>query len=193
MPCAIPETAFAVNKSTIAFLFRNFVIFHHKYSNLTLIKKQTTNSTKDLFLKAASFCAYQERTQNEVRDKLVKLGATIDEADELICQLIAENYLNEERFAQVYSGGKFRIKKWGRIKISQQLKTKGISQRNINTGLLEIEEEDYLKTLEELINKKSSELKESNTYIKNNKIALYVIRKGYEPDLVWNIIKNSAP
>ncbi len=160
---------------------------------MTIIKKPANNSVNPLYLKAANFCAYQERSQNEVRDKLYKLGATPDEVEELICQLILENYLNEERFAKVFAGGKFRIKHWGKVKIEQELKLKGISPRNINTGLLEIEDQEYIKTLRHILEKKQKSLKEKNPYQRKHKISLHAIRKGYEPSLVWELLNELEP
>lgn len=160
---------------------------------MSFIKKSTTNSYKDLFLKAAHFCAYQERTQEETRTKLLKLGATVDEAEEVICQLIIEDYLNEERFAKVFAGGKFRIKKWGKLKIKQQLKLKGVSKRNIEAGIQEIDDEEYSKTLLALIEKRSASEKETDPFKKNFKIASHLINKGYEPDIVWEVVKEKFP
>ncbi len=66
------------------------------------------------------YCAYQERAQQEVRDKLYELGMTMDEVEEIMSDLIAENFLNEERFALQFAGGHFRIKGWGKVKIQHQ-------------------------------------------------------------------------
>ena len=106
-----------------------------------------------------------------------------------IAELIIANFVNEERFAKTYAGGKFRIKKWGRIKIEGKLRSKNISVYCIKKGLAEIDEEDYLETLREIIEKKARNLDEKNDYLRKNKIARYAIRKGFEPGLVWGTLK----
>ena len=88
------------------------------------------------------YCAYQERAQQEVRDKLYELGMTMDEVEEIMSDLIAENFLNEERFAVQFAGGHFRIKGWGRVKIQHALQQKRVSKYNIKIGLKAIEEDE---------------------------------------------------
>ncbi len=141
--------------------------------------------------KLRHYCAYQERCHQEVRSKLLTIGLRGEELEEVMAQLISEDFLNEERFAKAYIGGKFRIKKWGKIKTIQALKQKHISDYSIKKGLLEISEEDYLHTVQALIAKKRDELKSKifDTYEINSKIAQYLISRGYEPDLVWKELK----
>jgi regulatory protein len=153
--------------------------------------KQKKILTKaEAYQKASSFCAYQERTQQEVREKLRELEVEKDLAEEIISKLILDNFLNEERFAKTFAGGKFRIKKWGKMKIIQELKARKVSEYCIKKGMKEIPDEDYLITAKELIRQKSDAVKESNQYKKNNKIASYLISKGYESDLVWDLLRN---
>ena len=153
-------------------------------------KKQKIIGEKEAFLKACMFCAYQERTQNEVREKLYGMGLKKDVVEELISKLITENFINEERFAKTYAGGKFRIKRWGRIKILEGLKQKRISEYCIKKGLQEITEEDYLDTIATLIENKWSLSVEEDIFKKKNKVATYLIGKGFEPDLVWEALKS---
>lgn len=141
------------------------------------------------FVKIASFCAYQERTQQEVRQKLYEYGIKTDEVEAIIVKLIEDNFLNEERFAKAYAGGKFRVKKWGRLKISRALEMKELSSYCIKSGLKEIDEDDYLETITSLITKKSAEISLTNSYQKTHKIATYLISRGFEPDLVWEELK----
>ena len=105
-------------------------------------------------LKAANFCAYQERSQKEVRNKLYSYGLYTDQVDELLSDLIVDGYVNEERFAKAFIGGKFRIKKWGRVKILQAIALHKISDYCIREGLKEIDEDEYEATLIEIIEKK---------------------------------------
>jgi regulatory protein len=153
-------------------------------------KKQKSLSIQEIYQKITAWCAYQDRCHAEVRDKLYSYELKTDDINEIISKLIQESYLNEERFARSYAGGKFRIKKWGRKKILSGLKQKSVSPNCIKLGMQEIDEQDYELTMLMLIEKKNKELgKEKNDYIRNNKIAEYLIRKGYEPDMVWDIIK----
>lgn len=151
-------------------------------------KKQKVYSVKEAKLKAADYCAYQERTQQQVRDKLYSYGLYKDEVEEVISDLIVEGFLNEERFAIAYAGGKFRLKKWGRLKIIQGLKQQNISDYCINKALKEIEEEAYYQTLASLAAKKWETEKEQDLYKKKNKVARYLIGKGFESHLIWEII-----
>ncbi|WP_276368323.1 regulatory protein RecX [Chryseolinea sp. H1M3-3] len=135
------------------------------------------------------YCAYQERSHQEVKSKLYDFGLPSYEVDEMISHLITEGYLNEERFAKAFAGGKFRLKSWGRLKIIQALEGKGLTKNCIASGLKEIDESDYIKTVETLIEKKTKQIAEENPFIKRDKLAAYIIQKGFEPELVWRIIK----
>lgn len=152
------------------------------------LEKKISDPKKAL-LKAQKYCAYQERCQQEVREKLYEWGVLPKVLENVIAELIIANFINEERFAKIYAGGKFRIKKWGRIKIAVKLQSKNISEYCIKKGLEEIDEEDYLETLREVIEKKARILDEKNDYLRKNKIARYAIRKGFEPGLVWEVLK----
>jgi regulatory protein len=143
---------------------------------------------KSFLQKAAGFCAYQERTHAEVRERLREWGIWGDEAEEMIAYLIENNYLNEERFAKAFAGGKFRVKNWGRIRIKQELKMKGLSEYCIKIGLAEIDDESYQQSIKKLIEKKSEEFDFENIFIKKQKIARYIIGKGYESELVWRFM-----
>ncbi|WP_439559580.1 regulatory protein RecX [Dyadobacter sp.] len=141
--------------------------------------------------KAASYCAYQERTQDEVKQRLRKWNVWGDEADEIIAELISQNYLSEERFAKTFAGGKFRVKNWGRIKIKQELQRRGISKYSLDQGMAEIKDENYVATLKQLLEKKRTLLErtESNPLVLKQKLARYALAKGYEGDLVWKEIE----
>ncbi len=139
--------------------------------------------------KAAAFCAYQERTQQQVRQRLREWGVWGDEAEEIIVRLIEDGYLNEERFARSFAGGKFRVKSWGRAKIEQELRQRGLSGYNLKAGLSEISGDDYRQTLQALLAKKAAALAAEDPYTRRQKLARYAIGKGYEPDLVWSVLK----
>lgn len=138
--------------------------------------------------KIEAFCAYQERCDFEVRQKLFSWNLNLEDADALISDLITHNFLNEERFAEAYVSGKFRIKKWGRVKIRQQLKLKKISTYSINKGMSVIDDDEYLKTAKELIESKSRLIKAKNHWDKINKLKRYLSSKGYETELVHELV-----
>jgi regulatory protein len=152
-------------------------------------KKVKTLVKKEVYKKISAFCAYQERSQEEVRAKLMTMGISADETDEVIADLIRDDFVNEGRYAKAYAGGKFRIKKWGRLKIMRSMEQKGISPNNIRLGICEIEEEDYIHVLKGIIERKKS-IKAEDKFQLKYKISQYAIGKGYEPELVWEILND---
>lgn len=140
--------------------------------------------------KLMHYCAYQERSHKEVREKLSKLKVWGAEADEIIATLIQEDFLNEERYARSFARGKFRMKQWGRTKIRYALIRKDISAYCIKKGLEEIEEEEYKKTLKKLAATKYEQLKGEHYLKRKQKTQQYLIGKGYEYDLVYEIVNN---
>ena len=146
---------------------------------------------KDALQKAASFCAYQERTQQEVRDRLKEWGIWGDDAEEVIAELITQNYLNEERFAKSFAGGKFRVKGWGKRKIQQHLKQRGISGYNLDQAMKEIGSDDYRQTLTDLLDKKRRTLRDDNPLVVKQKLVRYAMSRGYESDLIFAVLGNT--
>jgi len=139
--------------------------------------------------KLKHYCGYQERCHAEVKEKLYSFGLWKKDVEALLAQLIEENYLNEERFAQLFAGGKFRMKHWGRIKIKYELKQKKLSDYCIKKGLQEIDEDDYMKTLRKLAATKWTSLKnEKNIFTRKNKTMKYLLQKGYESNLIMETI-----
>lgn len=135
------------------------------------------------------YCKYQERCHSEVWNKLFELGCRGTEIDEHIADMIAAGFLNEERFARAYARGKFRMKYWGRVKITQQLKLKKVSDYCIKKGLTEIDADDYEKTINKALEKKWTELKsEKNIIVRKGKTYRYAIQKGYESDISLSVI-----
>jgi regulatory protein len=145
--------------------------------------------TPDKALQSArSYCAFQERCHSEMKDKLYSWNLHKKDVDEIIAQLISEGFLNEERFAIAYAGGKFRIKKWGKEKIRQALKSKFVSDYSINKALNLLEEKDVKETIKEIIAKKSPKIKEPDGWKKKHKIAQYLLSRGFEKDMIWGIL-----
>jgi regulatory protein len=140
--------------------------------------------------KLKHYCGYQERSHAEVKSKLYELGVRKAEHDEIISTLIEEDYLNEERFAMAFAGGKFRMKQWGRVKIKYELKLKQVSEYSIKKALKQIDEAVYKKALRDLYEEKWNSLKgEQNRFIKLTKTRDYLMQKGYEPELIMALIK----
>ena len=135
--------------------------------------------------KIKQYCVYQERCHAEVKDKLYSFGLHRKDVDEIMVLLIGENYLNEERFAIHYAGGKFRMNHWGKNKIKQALKQKQVSDYCIKKALKEIDDKDYVKTFEKLVEQKMKALAgEKNIFIKKKKLQGFLLMKGYESELV---------
>lgn len=134
--------------------------------------------------KLKQYCAYQERCHSEVKDKLFSLGVARRDHDEIISQLIEENYLNEERFAIAYAGGKWRSKHWGRVRIKYELAQKKISEYCIKKALKQIEEEEYLRVLGKLAAEKYEALKNEQYLVRKKKTMDYLIGRGFEPSLI---------
>lgn len=147
-----------------------------------------TDRQKQILIKLASFCAYQERTLKEVRQKLSDWETIEDDAVLVIAELIAQNYLNEERFARTFARGKFRIKKWGRLKIRQEMKLKGLSNELIQKGLTEIDGDAYEEVLRDLLKKKVRSLRGDSLAVKQ-KIVRFALSRGFESDIVWDLLK----
>jgi regulatory protein len=146
-----------------------------------LYKKYLTK--EQAIQKLKHYCAYQERCHSEVKEKLYSLGVWKKEHDEIIASLIEENYLNEERFAIAFAGGKWRIKQWGRVKIKYELKQKQISEYCIKKAMKQIDDEGYLKVLDKLAKEKYASLKSEQYIIRKKKVLDYLIGKGFEPSL----------
>lgn len=149
-------------------------------------KALTINEIKK---KMEHFCAYQERCHGEVIAKMRTLGIKQPEIDEIIVWLIGENFLNEQRFAQSFARGKHRIKHWGKVRIVNELKQRNISQFNINSALREISPDEYANTFESLSSRHWESLPCANTLPKRKKFCDYLLRKGYESDLVYAKVK----
>ena len=150
--------------------------------------QQKNIGTEKGLQKIKYYCSYQERSHQEVKDKLYSFGLYKYEVEQLLSTLIEENYLNEERYAISFAGGKFRVKNWGRIKIKYELKQNGVSSYCISAALKAIDEKEYLKILRKLFNAKKKTLSsEKNIFIKKSKITTYLLQKGFESSLIQQL------
>jgi regulatory protein len=148
-----------------------------------MIKKKTVYLNDEQALeRMKNYCAYQERCHAEIKNKLISLGVYGDRIEQITSDLIAENFLNETRFAQTYARSKFNYNSWGRIKISNSLRMKQVSSYNINLALKEINEEIYCKVLDKLIEEKSIQLKDKMNWKTN--LYQQLLSKGYEQNLI---------
>jgi len=142
--------------------------------------------------KIKHYCAYQERSHFEVREKLYTLGLHKMQVETLLTKLITENYLDEERFAASFARGKFNLKQWGRIKIKYALKLKKVSDYNIKTALKQIDEADYLTVLQKLATEKWALLKGEHYITRQAKTTAFLMQKGFEPQLAQQAVREAA-
>ncbi|WP_373517630.1 regulatory protein RecX [Pricia sp.] len=143
--------------------------------------------------KLEGYCSYQERCHKEVVNKLREIRMIPEAIDQIVVHLIDHDYLNEERFAKSFARGKFTIKKWGRKRITLELKQRSISRFNIKTALQEINQTDYLETFDALADKRLAQITEKNRLKRRKKLADYLLYRGWESDLVYGKIKELVP
>jgi regulatory protein len=142
---------------------------------------------EEAFSKLVKYCTYQERCHSEVRTKLLSLKVYGQELENVMARLIEHDFLNEERYAKTYAGGKFRQNQWGKIKILQHFKFHKISDYCIREAMKEIPEDDYMKTLRNLAEKRKKQVSGDKNALQ--KTAQFLISRGFEPELVWKIIR----
>jgi len=151
---------------------------------------QKKKLTKEQALqKLRHYCRYQERCRGEVKNKLFELGIHNDEHDEMIKELIDENYLNEERLALAFVNGKFKMKQWGRKKIHYALKEKKLNEETIQKALGQINNSDYLHILQKHVKEKYASLKHEQYLIRKKKTMDYLMQKGYETGLIKTFVE----
>jgi regulatory protein len=156
--------------------------------NMMEIKKKY-HTPEVALQKLQAYCAYQERCHQEVMTKLQDLGMYGDRADDIVAQLITDNFLNEERFAVAYARGKFRIKQWGKIRIRQALKQRHIPDYSIKKAMAAIDTEGgYLETLAKVITTKAKDYEGDKQ--KKQKLANYALQRGFESEFIWEFLKD---
>jgi regulatory protein len=145
---------------------------------------EKTYTVKEATKKLEYYCAYQERCHQEVRQKLRSMSMIPEAIDMIIVHLLEHNYLNESRFAKTFVSGKFRIKHWGRRRLTLELKKRAISKVNINEALAEIEDSEYVEIFTALAEKKAHTIKEGNVFKKRKKFIDYFLYRGWESHLI---------
>tara|TARA_B100000700_G_C15045454_1_gene857689 strand:+ start:240 stop:710 length:471 start_codon:yes stop_codon:yes gene_type:complete len=152
------------------------------------VQKNNSYTIKEATERIQSYCSVQERCQWDIKIKMKKWNLSEEMSENILKNLILEDFVNEERFAASFCRGKFKTKKWGKIKIINELNIRKISENFIEKGLLQIDNEEYLKLLKNLYIKKNSSLKDTNQFIRKGKIAKYLQQKGFEIELIWEVI-----
>ncbi len=153
-----------------------------------MIKKNV--SVEKLLQKIKHYCAYQERSHYETREKLYSFGLSKQAVESMLTQLITEDFLNEERFACSFARGKMRIKHWGKVKIKYELKQRRVSDYNIKTALKQLDESEYIAILQKLVSQKWEAFKTEVAFARQAKTVAYLLQKGFELPLVQAAIKN---
>lgn len=143
-------------------------------------------TVKEIEGKLQYYCSYQDRCHKEIKEKLKSFKISSEELNEIVSNLIKDNYLNESRFSKSFVRGKFNIKNWGKVRIVNELKLRNISIYNINLGLKEIDDQDYINKLEDIFNKKLSSLRNLNSNLKKKKIISYLLYRGWESNLIYS-------
>jgi len=151
-----------------------------------MYQKHKTFTVEEAKKKLEHYCSYQERCHQDVVNKLKGMNMIPQAIDVIVVHLLNENFLNEERFAKTYARGKFRIKKWGKRRISLELKKKNISKFNVNQALTEIDYDEYIEIFNDLAEKKALSLKEPNVFRKKKKLIDYLLYRGWETNLVYD-------
>lgn len=157
------------------------------------MSQKKTYTVEEAKKKLEYYCAYQERCHKEVRIKLKGMSMIPEAIDIIVVYLIEHNFLNEERFARTFVQGKFNVKKWGKRRLTLELKQKDIAKANINQAINEINEVIYDKTFNELAEKQFSKIKETNKYKKKKKLVDYLIYRGWESPLVYEKVNELIP
>ena len=145
-------------------------------------------TVKEATERIQSYCAIQDRCQWEIERKMKEWGVSEIIIENILTDLILEKFVDEQRFSESFCRGKFRIKRWGKVKIKNELKIKKISNNCIDKGLLQIEKKEYMKVLKDLYIKKRDSLKDTNQFIRKGKIAKHLQQKGFESKLIWELI-----
>ena len=136
--------------------------------------------------KMAAYCTYQDRCHQEVEQKMREFMLIPEAKEEILLYLMQENFLNEERFTRSYIRGKFYIKSWGRNKIKNHLRQKGISDKLINACMDEIDDEDYQKTLAKVYENYYSK-QSGNDFAKKSKTIKYLLSRGFEYEEILKV------
>ena len=153
-----------------------------------MMQKKKSYTVDELQKKMEYYCVYQDRCHQEVERKMNEHQLIPEAQEKILLYLMQHNFLNEERFAKSFARGKFRIKHWGKQRIVRELKFRDISSYNIKTALKEIDEQEYLKTIFNITEKRNEAISEPNIYKRKRKLIDFLMRKGYENELIYKTV-----
>ena len=154
------------------------------------LQKQHSEIPDWVLSKMKQYCAFQERSMFDVKTKLKSFHLQEDIYEQIIIELKKEDFLNEERFAKLFANGKLRINKWGRSKIYAAMQQKRVPELFILEGINSINEDEYISVLKNVILKRTRELNETDTYKRNKKLAKFAASKGFESNVIWDVLNN---
>ncbi|WP_298884564.1 regulatory protein RecX [uncultured Polaribacter sp.] len=150
--------------------------------------KKKSFTVDEIKRKLENYCVYQDRCHKEVEQKMREYNLITEAKEMIFLSLMKDNFLNEERFAKSFARGKFRIKSWGKQRIVRELKFKDISDYNIKTALKEIDEEEYLSTIYRITENRNEIINETDIYKRKKKLIEFLMRKGFEADLIYKTV-----
>ena len=153
-----------------------------------MIQKKKSFTVNEIKRKLENYCVYQDRCHKEVEQKMRDFHLITEAKELILLSLMQDNFLNEERFSKSFARGKFRIKKWGKQRIIRELKFKDISAYNIKTALKEIDENEYIKTIYTITENRNEVISESNIYKRKQKLIAFLMRKGFENELIYKVV-----
>jgi regulatory protein len=155
-------------------------------------KKRTKLSKEDALSLMQKYCAFQDRCQSEIRTRLIEHSVYGETLEQIIAELIADDFINEERFAKAYVSGKFRIKRWGKIKIVKELKYRQISTYSIDKALKQIDYDEYLQTLNAILEKKARTITTKDPWERRKKLTAFATQKGYEYEVIKEVMQANS-
>ncbi len=155
------------------------------------MQRQKNILVVEILNKMRKYCAFQERCISDIEKKLGRFIISKNDKIQIINSLTIEKYIDEKRFSISYCHGKFKIKKWGKQKIKNELIKKKISKENIEIAINSISMSDYIKALNDLINFKIKYIKDTDLFNRNGKLARFLLQRGYEFDIIWDQINKN--
>jgi regulatory protein len=155
-----------------------------------MIQNKKSFTVDEFQKKLEHYCVYQDRCHQEVERKMGEYQLIPEAQEKILLHLMQHNFLNEERFSKSFARGKFRIKNWGKQRIVRELNFRNISSYNIKTALKEINEEDYLQTIYRITENKNNNIFEKNIHKRKKKLTDFLLRKGFEYDLIFKTVKD---
>jgi regulatory protein len=156
--------------------------------NVSSMETYSSSSYKEALRRAAALCSNHEQCTGTIREKLRTWGVDTEEAHKVIQKLQEEKFLDDHRYAKFYVRDKYKLNRWGKIKITAMLRQKQIDNSIIEDALSEIDPNEYEEICENLIKTKSATLNESNHFVRKGKLFRFAASRGFESDLIHRIL-----